>query len=238
MKEKSITIGGIIGICVVTGLVIFTSWLVLRKMNDNADSAYMSTLNAIYASQSSKSSDDPPSDSPGKQDPDPGKQDVKPDKDKTVAVDHEASKAYIISINGKTYILYDYVKDADSVDKPSDSKTDDYLVIDAEDTIIIDGRTYVRIDTDKSVVREEFTNQNGYIGLNYVCIDADGNIVYHINEGDTLSGISDKVGYSVDAIANENGIRNPDLIYKDSTIRIPVNDKLKESITQEKTTEK
>lgn len=45
--------------------------------------------------------------------------------------------------------------------------------------------------------------------------------VYEIVWGDTLSELSLKFGVSVDALANYNQIRDPNLIYADSALRIP-----------------
>lgn len=45
--------------------------------------------------------------------------------------------------------------------------------------------------------------------------------VYDVKRGDTLSDISRKYGVSVDEIATANGIWNPDLIYADSSLKIP-----------------
>lgn len=54
-----------------------------------------------------------------------------------------------------------------------------------------------------------------------VSVSEDGDIIYSIQKGDTLCEISDKFGYSVDEIAEYNQIRNVDLIYADSSLRIP-----------------
>lgn len=45
--------------------------------------------------------------------------------------------------------------------------------------------------------------------------------IWHVRAGDTLSGISDATGASVDAIATANGIRDVDLIYAGSALVIP-----------------
>ena len=45
--------------------------------------------------------------------------------------------------------------------------------------------------------------------------------VYLIKPGDTLSDISAQHGYSVDAIANFNEIRDVNMIYSNSALRIP-----------------
>jgi LysM repeat protein len=52
----------------------------------------------------------------------------------------------------------------------------------------------------------------------------DGTMVYMIQPGDTLSSISATLGYSVDELANFNQIRNVNLIYANSALRIPKND--------------
>lgn len=54
-----------------------------------------------------------------------------------------------------------------------------------------------------------------------VYVNEDGDVVYSIQKGDTLCEISDKFGYSVDEIAEYNRIRNVNLIYADSSLRIP-----------------
>lgn len=51
-----------------------------------------------------------------------------------------------------------------------------------------------------------------------------GEKVYIIKWGDTLSYISAETGFSVDEIANLNEIRDVDLIYADSALRIPDGD--------------
>jgi LysM repeat protein len=51
----------------------------------------------------------------------------------------------------------------------------------------------------------------------------DGTMVYMIQPGDTLSSISATLGYSVDELANFNQVRNVNLIYANSALRIPKN---------------
>lgn len=48
----------------------------------------------------------------------------------------------------------------------------------------------------------------------------DNVFVYTIQSGDTLSGISEKLGVSVDELANKNEIRNVNLIYMGSALKI------------------
>lgn len=47
-------------------------------------------------------------------------------------------------------------------------------------------------------------------------------IVYTVNKGDTLYNIAKKFGSSVDAISHANGIIEPDKIYPDQKLRIPI----------------
>lgn len=49
----------------------------------------------------------------------------------------------------------------------------------------------------------------------------DGLWIYLIEYGDTLSKLSKAFGYSVDELANFNQIRDVNLIYADSSLRIP-----------------
>jgi LysM repeat protein len=44
---------------------------------------------------------------------------------------------------------------------------------------------------------------------------------YAVRSGDTLSGIAARTGFTVQAIANANGISNPDLIYAGTTLVLP-----------------
>lgn len=52
-------------------------------------------------------------------------------------------------------------------------------------------------------------------------VDADGNKWYHIVWGDTLCKISSGLHFSVDELAEYNHIRNVNLIYAESDLRIP-----------------
>lgn len=55
----------------------------------------------------------------------------------------------------------------------------------------------------------------------HVIKDADGTLVYMIQPDDTLAKISAALGYSVDELANYNQIRNVNLIYANSALRVP-----------------
>lgn len=70
------------------------------------------------------------------------------------------------------------------------------------------------------VTAESVANQMG-VDASLVQRDVDGTYVYIIQSGDTLSRLSAVFGYSVDEIANFNQIRNVNLIYDGSALRIP-----------------
>lgn len=46
--------------------------------------------------------------------------------------------------------------------------------------------------------------------------------VYQIMRGDTLTGISEWTGISVDKLATYNSIQNKNLIYANSSLRVPI----------------
>ena len=55
----------------------------------------------------------------------------------------------------------------------------------------------------------------------YIVTDIDGNMVYLVKKGDTLSGVSKKVSYSVHELAEYNKIKDVNLIYTGEVLRIP-----------------
>lgn len=59
------------------------------------------------------------------------------------------------------------------------------------------------------------------VDTSHIVRKADGTMVYMIQPGDTLTSISATLGYSVDELANFNQIRNVNLIYANSALRVP-----------------
>lgn len=70
------------------------------------------------------------------------------------------------------------------------------------------------------------------IGKRFVVVDPEGNMIYLVKKGDTLSGISGIVGYSVDELAKYNHIKNVNRIYTGESLRIPAGDGTVESAKQ------
>lgn len=55
----------------------------------------------------------------------------------------------------------------------------------------------------------------------YIVLTTDGDMAYLIQKGDTLSEISSVVYVSVDELAEYNGIKNVNMIYAGSSLRVP-----------------
>lgn len=85
-------------------------------------------------------------------------------------------------------------------------------------------------DTEVSADDSEAVTYPYYIGTEFVVVDPDGNMVYIVKKGDTLSAVSGIVGYSVDELAEYNHIKNVNLIYIDESLRIPADKDLVESV--------
>lgn len=69
-----------------------------------------------------------------------------------------------------------------------------------------------------------------YIGTEFVVVDPEGNMVYLVQKGDTLSELSGILGYSVDELAEYNQIRDVNLIYVAESLRIPASPDLVENV--------
>lgn len=96
--------------------------------------------------------------------------------------------------------------DIDTGDGRSDGETpDSYMTEGVNNSVDISGADGKRVFEEN-----EFT-----------VIEPDGTVVYHVQWGDTLSGISYMFGVSVDELAEYNHIKDVNLIYAASALRIP-----------------
>lgn len=75
-------------------------------------------------------------------------------------------------------------------------------------------------DNQKELYLKKALEAAGLI-YNNVRVDTNGDLIYIIQKNDTLSKISAGFGYSVDELATYNKIKNVNLIYTGSSIRIP-----------------
>ena len=94
------------------------------------------------------------------------------------------------------------------------------ILVDPENTIMIGGNEYMHIENPEDI-DDSVANNVPFYGSEYVVVDIDGNMVYLVKKGDTLSDVSGRVGYSVQELAAFNSVDNVNLIYEGQTLRIP-----------------
>lgn len=125
----------------------------------------------------------------------------------------------------------DRVNDNDDVSTNVPSEDGTYLVDQISgDVSSTEENTVKPSDTEVSADDSEAVTYPYYIGTEFVVVDPDGNMVYIVKKGDTLSAVSGIVGYSVDELAEYNHIKNVNLIYIDESLRIPADEDLVESV--------
>ncbi len=125
----------------------------------------------------------------------------------------------------------DRVNDNDDVSTNVPSEDGTYLVDQISgDVSSTEEDTVEPSDTEVSADDSEAVTYPYYIGTEFVVVDPDGNMVYIVKKGDTLSAVSGIVGYSVDELAEYNHIKNVNLIYIDESLRIPADEDLVESV--------
>lgn len=73
----------------------------------------------------------------------------------------------------------------------------------------------------EKTIEEKDDNLDYDVDEKLLTVADNGDIIYKIQKGDTLSYISSVFGYSVDELAEYNQIKNVNLIYSNSSIRIP-----------------
>ena len=116
-----------------------------------------------------------------------------------------------------------------AVDEPS---TDGTSLVDqsVDDISSIEDTSVQASDTEVSADDSEAVTYPYYIGTEFVVVDPEGNMIYFVKKGDTLSAISGIVGYSVDELAEYNHIKNVNLIYINESLRIPAEEDLIETV--------
>ena len=133
------------------------------------------------------------------------------DSEQAVTQISDYSSEDLVQMDGQWYVSADLV-----------SQQSVPLTVDTEDMITVGGEQYMKIDTP---VEQGDSSSDGYsgpfYGLEYVVVDIDGNMVYLVEKGDTLSDVSGRIGYSVQELAEFNAIQNVNMIYEGQTIRIP-----------------
>lgn len=166
----------------VSGLTIFSSAMLVNRLNADADMQYVAAVNDTYAKVL----------------------ETKPE-----------------------------YRDNDNDDVVSDVPSEDgtFLVDQLSDTESpLENESVKTSDTEVSADDSEAVTYPYYIGTEFVVVDPEGNMVYVVKKGDTLSAVSRMVGYSVDELAEYNHIKNVNLIYVDESLRIPADEDLVESV--------
>lgn len=166
----------------VSGLTIFSSVMLVNRLNADADMQYVAAVNDTYAKVL----------------------ETKPE-----------------------------YRDNDNDDVVSDVPSEDgtFLVDQLSDTESpLENESVKTSDTEVSADDSEAVTYPYYIGTEFVVVDPEGNMVYVVKKGDTLSAVSRMVGYSVDELAEYNHIKNVNLIYVDESLRIPADEDLVESV--------
>ena len=164
----------------VSGLTIFSSAMLVNKLNADADMQYVAAVNDTYAK-------------------------ILETKPEYRDNDNDDVVNDVPSEDGT--FLVDQLSDTESPLENESVKTSD---------------TEVSADDSEAVTYP--------IGTEFVVVDPEGNMVYVVKKGDTLSAVSRMVGYSVDELAEYNHIKNVNLIYVDESLRIPADEDLVESV--------
>ena len=121
--------------------------------------------------------------------------------------------------------------DNDDVVNGVPSKDGTFLVDQLSDTESpLENESVKTSDTEVSADDSEAVTYPYYIGTEFVVVDPEGNMVYVVKKGDTLSAVSRMVGYSVDELAEYNHIKDVNLIYVDESLCIPADEDLVESV--------
>lgn len=235
-KSVPVICAGVVAITSIAVLTGVASNAFVSKLNADADKAYAATVDVLKAKQLADWQASHGMNMSGN----------------VVLIPEIANIAVaptdIIEIDGKFYINSDLVVNPDGTHSPNcPCYYCKYIGSDGIDEGMIqhiDNKDYILIaatgnnngnnsNTDSGSGANENIDTDGndgypYLGVDYISIDRDGNVIYVIQRDETLSEISSKIGYSVDAIAEYNGIRNVNMIYEGSCLRIPVSEETME----------
>lgn len=232
-RDGPVIAGGIGVWVLVAALTIFAVIAVVNKLNDNADKAYAAALDYQFAAQSGQTdgkvpSITGPSGSNGEDDNNSGQvtDTDNPNEGELSVEDGQAT--------GETQQETESNEESnpggnDTADVSSEGDTEG----DAADAAS-DGTDASGDDSSDSINSTDVGTADGknFVGIEYLSIGPDGTTVYHIVWGDTLCDISRKLGFSVDELADYNKIRDVNLIYAESLMRVPLDEETLEALRQ------
>ena len=201
MKDSIIHGIGIASCTLIAGLCIFAGSKYVNHLNTNADYAIEDTKLSLAAIGNSISEHQDSAETPES-----------------------------IVLQGVKYL---YVDDESVID----SELFEKLSKDGTILVMYEGSVYVTEDAYDKYISETPTDATSAKADNtaegesnrksdneYIVLDVDGNLIYLVEKGDTLTDVSSRISYSVDEIAEYNHIKDVNLIYAGETLRVPVDD--------------
>lgn len=107
------------------------------------------------------------------------------------------------------------------VDVSSDNPAHVYLSVDDNGNLDVSVVSQSDLDAEEEAEKPVIVDGEEIYLSDITVVSEDGTLIYHIERGDTLCRISSIFGYSVQELAEYNHIPNPNLIYANSSLRIP-----------------
>jgi LysM domain. len=200
MKDSIIHIIGGVGCTLIAGACIIAGGKYVSHLNDNADYALANAQSALATSSIVQSVNY---------------------QDGEIAPD-------TLNIGDVKYV---YVDDKAHIDPKlfEELSADDTILFIYRGSVYVteDAYTaYVHKEPNSSTSAEADTTAEGKdkktTDNEYIVLDVDGNQIYLVEKGDTLTAVSSRISYSVDEIAEYNHIRDVNLIYAGEVLRVPV----------------
>ena len=199
-----IIILGVAALAAMTFLTYFASSEVLRRINLSADTAYAESYSKYAALINSQRL--------AMQERARAAKAKEEAKSKLTVAGY--SSADLVEVDGEWYIS------SALVNTYKGGGNEIPVIVDPETTIMVSGEEYMHIENPEDI-SSSVAETVPFYGSEYVVVDIDGNMVYLVKKGDTLSDVSGRVGYSVQELAEFNNVKNVNLIYEGQTLRVP-----------------
>lgn len=145
----------------------------------------------------------------------------------------DADMKYVAALNESALRTMPDDRGNDNLDITQDGPSKDGSTLEdqlSDDNSSLEETASQPSDTEVSADDSEAVTYPYYIGTEFVVVDPEGNMVYLVQKGDTLSEVSGMLGYSVDELAEYNNISNVNLIYAAESLRIPASPDLVETV--------
>lgn len=145
----------------------------------------------------------------------------------------DADMQYVSALNDSAQRTMPDGRGNDNLDVTQDESSEDgSTLVDqlSDDNSSLEDEAIQPSDTKVNADDGEAVTYPYYIGTEFVVVDPEGNMVYLVQKGDTLSEVSGILGYSIDELAEYNHIDNVNLIYAAESLRIPASPDLVENV--------